>query len=196
MASIETANEVASMADELVYLRHELETAYRNLAVVTSDRDRLRIENAMLQSQRRDAQDRATRVETILSQTAMSLVAGLKEIHADRDAARMQRREVQRETLEEETREDPPPEFLRRPVTDRYVVHGAQTGRTPAQSPAPSNPPRTPPTVAEMTRTLGGRVNTALAARDSRLPQAEWLVPPDPDDGSLENMAQNAVRAR
>lgn len=180
------AQQIAEMQDELSYLRHDIETTKRSLAVVTADRDRLLIENSMIASRARASQDKATRVETILSQVSMGLVAGLQEIRSERDDERAQRRETQAQTFAQETREDPPPAFLRRPGPPERMMIGTES--------AP--PLRRAPTTTELKRPLDARIDTTLASRDSRLPGGPEWGRPEPEEGSLENMAQRATGAR
>lgn len=106
-----TAQDVAQLEADNEYLRNENERQGRELAVVTADRQRLLIENAMLDAKGREHLLRATRIETIVNVHSSGLVAALQEIKQERATERAVRRQVQEDQLTEET--GPAPTFLR-----------------------------------------------------------------------------------
>jgi hypothetical protein len=204
-----TADDVADMEQELQELRLQLDHATRSLDFVTAERNRLQVENALLDGKSREMLIKATRVETLLQNTAHLIVSGIKEFKEQREQLRTARRHEQEALLEDENRQDPPPAFL------------THTGRVPAEMPAPSNPPRAQRSIG-MTEQEGqhlrgealrgaaeriaeqrpvppvppGRVNTAIAQTDSRLPQNEWRTAEQQDADNLLDISEQMERGR
>jgi regulator of replication initiation timing len=204
-----TADTVADMEQEIEELRTELESVTRSLEIVTADRNRLQIENTLLDGKSREMLIKATRVETLLQNTAHLIVSGIKEFKEQREQIRAVRRHEQEAAFEDENRQDAPPAFL------------THTGRVPAEMPATSNPPRAQRSIG-MTEQEGqhlrgealrgaaeriaeprpvppvppGRVNTAIAQTDSRLPQNEWRTAEQQDADNLLDISEQMERRR
>jgi hypothetical protein len=87
------------METELNDLRALLDDVKQRLVIADTERKTLKIENALLQRKADDNLEKATRMETILSQVSAGLVAGLKEMREERDIARALRIGRQEEQL-------------------------------------------------------------------------------------------------
>lgn len=111
-----TALDVAQLEADNEYLHNENERINRELAIVSADRSRLQIENALLEGKARENLLKATRMETIVRVHSSGLVQALTEITQERTTERAVRRQVQEQQLEEET--GAAPSFLTR-GTDR-----------------------------------------------------------------------------
>lgn len=155
-----TAEDVAVMENELHYLRNELDAARRDLAVVTSEKSRLQIENALLAGKAQENLVKATRMETIMRSVSAGLLAGLNEMQQERDMARAVRRAVQESTLERET--GAAPSFLR----DRTVPLTRDVAVEETTRLAIDQPPR-----------KLGTIDHTLAGHDSRIPPADYPGP-------------------
>lgn len=154
-----TAADVAQLESDLEHYRTENERLERELAVVTADRNRLQVENAMVGGSARENLVKATRMETIVRQVSAGLVAALQEITQERRVQTEVRRQVQENHMAEETGE--PPAFLQRstPIP------------APRQSPDRTREvARAAEMIAPPSRPVPARIDHSLADRDSRLP--------------------------
>lgn len=207
-----TADDVAEMEAELHELRMRLEQTSRNLEMMTADRDRLQIENTMLDARARDMLVKSTRVENLLSNVAAMMVTGIQEFKNERAQARAVRRQEQETVIAAENEEDPPPSFLRREAPRRALENEASAYRGDREEPQPPRKPRS----LGITETEGqrwraealvgaaeriaprpvvtGKVNPAIADRDPRLPQNEFRTPQQQDDDNLRDIADNMQR--
>lgn len=182
-----TAQDVAQLEADNEYLHGENERLARELAVITSDRSRLQIENAMLEGRSRENLLRATRMETIVRVHSSGLVAALTEITQERTVERSVRRQVQEEQLAEET--GPAPRFLRRDVVETEA--GDQRDQAaPAARPQVQPEARRESDEDRSDRLRGaaerlarpvapvamrpGRIDHTLADRDDRLPRTNY----------------------
>jgi hypothetical protein len=195
-----TAADVAQLESDNEYLMGENERLSRELAVVTADRSRLQVENAMLEGRARENLVKATRMETIVRQVSAGLVSALQEITQERTVERTVRRQVQESQLEEET--GPAPSFLRRDIVGAQAG-GERSQTAPASGPQVqsearresdqdredrlrgaaervSRPPNYPP------RRMG-QIDPSLADKDSRLP-VNQMPPRDLDAEELANL--------
>lgn len=178
-----TAQDVAQLEADNEYLHNENERLTRELAIVTSDRSRLQVENALLEGKGRDALLKLTRMETIIRVHSSGLVASLQEIAQERVTERAVRRQVQEDQITGET--GPAPTFLSR-GTDRTrpreEVVGAvdsEAARAPVQPEARREADQDREDrlrgAAERIRPMPptfrpARIDPGLADRDSRLP--------------------------
>lgn len=188
-----TAQDVAQLEADNEYLHNENERLTRELAIVTSDRSRLQVENALLEGKGRDALLKLTRMETIIRVHSSGLVASLQEIAQERVTERAVRRQVQEDQITGET--GPAPTFLSR-GTDRTRPREEVVGAVEAtggqqydQVAAPARAPVQPEArresdqdredrlrgAAERIRPMPppfrpARIDPALADRDARLP--------------------------
>lgn len=197
-----TAADVAQLESDNEFYQNENIRLERELAVVTADRARLQIENALLSTKIMDATKKVTRMETIVRVHSAGLVAALTEITSERVTERAVRRQVQEEQLTEET--GPAPSFLRTPENSRVVVEPA-TRDERDQVAASERPPVQPETRRESDqdredRLRGAaerlaqrrmppgtpRIDTTLADRDSRMPGGPFTRA---DAGDLEELA-------
>jgi hypothetical protein len=177
-----TAQDVAQLEADNEYLYGELERVQRELALVTADRSRLQIENAMLEGKSRENLLRATRMETIINVHSAGLVAAMKEFAQERVTERAVRRHIQEQQLEEET--GAAPTFLRRPAIEQASPENTVTE------------PRTPDTrelnrAAELVARPAlpvkqGRIDPTLADRDPRMPGGPFKRA---DAGELNELA-------
>lgn len=94
-----TAEDVANMETELHDLRALLEDMRQRLVIADTERKSLKIENALLKRKSDDNLEKATRMETIMSQVSAGLVAGLMQMKEERDVARALRRGEQEDYL-------------------------------------------------------------------------------------------------
>lgn len=94
-----TAEDVANMETELHDLRALLEDMRQRLVIADTERKTLKIENALLKRKSDDNLEKATRMETIMSQVSAGLVAGLMQMKEERDVARALRRGEQEDYL-------------------------------------------------------------------------------------------------
>lgn len=208
-----TAEDVADMEQELLELRVQLDSATRSLDLMTQERNRLQVENALLDGKVRDNLVKATRIETVLSQVAHLLVTSLKEIQTERETARVARRQEQEDRIIRD--EPPPPAFLR---ADKGLEREASAyrGDRDEEPPAPRQPRSIGMTEAEGQRARAeqlrgaaeriasrlppppprrpGQMNPDLAGRDPRLPQNDFQNPQQQDEDQLRGMHERLDR--
>ena len=195
-----TADDVAEMEQENHELRIRLEQTSRNLEIVSAECNRLRVENTLMEAKSRDMLIKTTRTEQVLSGVAQMIVSSLKEFQMEREQARAVRRQEQEAALEATIEE--PPKFLRRPAPDI----------PPHPEPTPPRPQRSIGMTeqegmtarAEQLRGAADRIarrspfvpvlDNALAARDPRLPQNDFIRPEDEDENNLREIADNMGR--
>lgn len=176
-----TAADVAQMESDLEYLRGEVERLTRDLAVVTADRTRLQVENAMLAGRANENLVKATRMETIVRQISSGLVDALKTIDREREVQREVRRQVQEEHL---AGSEPPPQFLQRQHPEPTPVRNLP--RETARAAEEVMPPRAP---------RPARIDHSLADRDTRLPPAPAYSQTD-DERELARIAGDIQSTR
>lgn len=165
-----TAADVAQLESDNEYLNSEVERLTRDIAVVTADRNRLQVENAMLQGRSSEMLVKATRMETIIRGVSAGLVDALGTMDRERNVQRQVRRQEQEEQL---TGGEPPPQFLRRDL-------GQETARA-AENLAPRRP------------LVTGQVRTDIS--DSRLPPADMGLPTD-DENELARLGGHIQSTR
>lgn len=176
-----TAADVAQLESDNEYLHGEVERLNRELAIVTADRNRLQVENAMVSGTSRENLVKATRMETIIRQVSSGLVDALATISREREVAREVRKQVQEERLQGD---EPPPAFLAQhaePANERPRRDLATEVRRAAEVVAPPRPPVT------------GRVRTDI--HDSRLPPPDMGLQSD-DERNLAQLADDMNKPR
>lgn len=203
-----TAADVAQLESDNEYLSSENERLVRELAVITADRSRLQVENAMLDGRARENLIKATRMETIVRQVSAGLVSALQEITQERTVERSVRRRVQEDQLAKET--GAAPSFLQ-DQDQASSRSGDEVGRAEVQA-----SPKIAPTVPAFLRPESeqdradrlrgaaervsrplpppprrmGQIDPSLADKDSRLPMNQ-MPPRDLDEEELAKLAGN-----
>lgn len=107
-----TAIEVAELESEVKQLREVMARAEIKLAVLTAERDALKIEAALAQHAARTELIRSTTMESIMTQVSAGLIDGLNKMNAERNAERAVRRQKQEHALEVDA--EGSPSFLQR----------------------------------------------------------------------------------
>jgi hypothetical protein len=166
-----TAADVAQLESDNEHYRNENERLERDLAIVTADRNRLQVENAMIAGNARENLIKATRMETIVRQVSAGLVSALNELTQERKVQGEMRRQVQVEQMEEET--GAPPAFLRQ-------QRSGDPTRAVARAAEMIAPPRAP---------TPARIDHTIADKDPRLPPASYGS--DQDDDELARLGGN-----
>lgn len=192
-----TADDVAQMEQELVELRMRLDTTSRQLDLVTQDRNRLQIENALLDGKAREMLIKATRVEGLLQNVAHMIVAGIQDFKNEREQLRAVRRHEQETQIAEENRQDPPPAFLRQQrsigmteeegqIARAEQLRGAAERIADRHDVLPRRPAAVPmpPVVPSVSR----------ASQDARMPSLEFRTPEDDDRDNLRDIATSMER--
>jgi hypothetical protein len=172
-----TANEVAQLETEVEILRNENEQLHRQLAIVSADRSRLQIENAMLAGQSRDNLVKATTMETIIRQVAAGMVESLNVMTRERAVERAMKQRGQEQVTEEQAPDER--RSLQRDEDDQD-----QTAPRPRNEMGPSKLPTSPPVI-----------DTTLASRDPRLPMGPFVAEADRQElSALAGLIGNGTR--
>lgn len=204
--AMRTAEDVANMESEINDMRALVDDLNTRLTQADTERKILKIENALLQRKADENLAKATRIESIMTQTAAGLMSGLKEMREEREVARALRRERQEQDLGVGTDrpafvdDEKPPgaafkEGQRQHDRDLHLklrVHPALRPAEPREGVMVSAdemiaPPQAP---SFLQRPRAGRVDTSIAAHDSRMPHNEF--PGGPRDLDEENLRKIA----
>lgn len=110
-----TASDVAQLETDLAYFRDQCEKLSRDLAIMTGERNRLQVENTLLQASSAENHRKSSRVEGILDNLCHGLVHSLKEIREERAVALEMRRQVREEVAPVERRDPPQPRIAHEP---------------------------------------------------------------------------------
>lgn len=203
-----TADDVANMEQELIELRMRLEQTSRSLELVTNERNRMQIENAMMEGRTREMLIKSTRVEALLQNVAHMIVSGLREFKEEREQQRAMRRQEQETQMAEENRQDPPPAFLRSDPPRQQKSIGmtekegqmarAEQLRGAAERIADRHDvlPRRPADVSmpPVQPTMGPRPQVSRASLDSRIPSLQFRTAEDDDRDNLRDIATSLER--
>jgi len=185
-----TASDVAQLETDLAYFRDQCEKLSRDLAIMTGERNRLQVENTLLQSSSAENHRKASRVEGILDNLCHGLVHSLKEIREERALKIEMRRQVHEEVAPIENRIVPQPRIEPPPAPE--IDHEAEALRRAEQlRGAAERVAMTPAPLRLAVDPLRGRVNENLADLDSRLPRVD-IGRPGQDvrrSGELEALA-------
>lgn len=166
MNQIRTAADVAELESEVIILRGEIESARSRIAVLEAENATLKIEKARTDQRAREEMTKATEVETILNMVSSGLVSALARLKNQRQMTRSALRAQQEEELGVGGKDAPPVaqptvQYQETDEDRRDRLRGAAERLTDRQPVA----------------RLSGRVNTALADADSRLPQMTYPAP-------------------
>lgn len=177
-----TAADVAQMETDLAYFRDQNEKLSREVHILTGEKNRLQVENTLLQASSMENHRKASRVEAILDNVCNGLVMSLKGLREERALAVEMRKQVREEVAPIENRVvpkprlEPPPappeiEYEEPPAPrdlDQEARDRADRLRGAAEHVAPRLPvnPRMPPA-----RPATARIDETLANRDPRMPK-------------------------
>jgi hypothetical protein len=184
-----TANDVAQLESDYEYLYNENIRLERELAVITADRTRLQVENALLEGKSMQNLVKATRMETIVRNVSAGLVQALQALNDERSIERTVKRQVQEQQLEDET--GPAPAFLRQPPPPPLVRTESDEDRVDRLRGAAERLARSPVPVAT---TRPGQIDHTIAAHDSRLPRMDYgrdVIDEEADRANLAGLAGN-----